>query len=248
MYNEIVGSKNYVITQDPETREDLLMIDRQTKEDLREIHRLYLNNDWECNTITYVTIETLVKILHAHIKDHGVDILESGGNEINFYDILEMSASNKKNEDAEKTGNINVSFWAGEKVADIVSEDTLREQQEVDFVEISAAYSYPEDSERTRAMLKIDNLARRLLSDRYAIVLPKDYMAIAPTYLFLKNLYRVLTEKLVNSGKGTTTINFNDIIEFHAVKSKDNGIDIHLRPGMAAKLIIKSDEVTEDDD
>ena len=59
MQQEIIGSKNYIIPMDPETRDDLLSIDRATKEDLRERHRLYLDNDWTCNTIANTVIESL---------------------------------------------------------------------------------------------------------------------------------------------------------------------------------------------
>lgn len=247
MQQEIIGSKNYIIPMDPETRDDLLSIDRATKEDLRERHRLYLDNDWTCNTIANTVIESLIKILYAHIKDNGVQILEIEAGALNFYDLLEIDTSYKKNEDAEKEGNINIKFFPGDAVVEIISDDTPRDQREVTYVETKAAYSYPEDNDRTKAMLKIDHIARRMLSDKYSVILPNDYMAVATTCVFLENLYRVLTQKLVSSDKDMVMINLNDIIEFHAIR-KGNGVDIKLRPGMGAKLIIKSDDTTEYDD
>jgi hypothetical protein len=56
-----------------------------------------------------------------------------------------------------------------------------------------------------------------------------------------------MVTKIVQTGKSSVMINFNDIIEFHAIR-KGEGIDVKLRPGMGAKLIIKSDESTEADD
>lgn len=245
---EMMGTKNFIIPLDPETREDLLCVDRATKEGLRERHRMYLNHDWECNTIANTTVETLVKILYSHIVDNGVNVLDLDDNSLIFYDLIEMAASVKRNDDAEKVGNINIKFFPGEKVEDIVSDDTPPDQKEVAYVEAKAAYSYPEDSDRTKAMLKIDNISRRMLSDKFAVVLPNDYMAIATTCIFLENMYRVLVQKLVNSGKSMVSINFNDIVEFHAIRKENNGVDIKLRPGMGAKLIIKSDESTEVED
>lgn len=245
---EMAGTKNYIIPLDPETREDLLCVDRATKEDLRDRHRMYLNHDWECNTIANTTIESLIRILYAHIKENGVNVLELDDGTLNFYDLIEMAASNKKNEDAEKVGNINIKFFPGEKVEEIISDDTPRDQREASYIEVKAAYSYPEDTDRTKAMLKIDNISRRLLSDKFAVILPNDYMAISTTCIFLENMYRVLVQKLVNSGKPMVSINFNDIVEFHAIRKENNAVDIKLRPGMGAKLIIKSDESTEYED
>ena len=58
-----MGNKMYIIPQDVETREDLLNVDRNTKEDIRLKHRLYLNSDWECNTVANTVVEALIKIL-----------------------------------------------------------------------------------------------------------------------------------------------------------------------------------------
>ena len=61
-------SKLYIIPQDGETREDLLCIDRFSKEDLRLKHRLIVNSDWEMNTITNTLLEALIKVLYSQIK------------------------------------------------------------------------------------------------------------------------------------------------------------------------------------
>lgn len=245
---DFTGTKLFVIPQDEESRIDLLNVDRKTKEDLRLKHRLFISNDWEANTITNIVLESLVKILYSHIKENGVRVLEEAdGNSINFYDLVEITASNKKNESAEKTGNINVKFTPGEKVVGIISDDIPKEEKEVDFVTADAAYSYPDDTARQTAMLKIDKIARKILADKYSIVLPKDYMAIATAYLFLENLYKELINKIVLKNKPSVTINMNDLIEFHAIKKSD-AVDVKLRPGMAAKLIIKSDETESEDE
>ena len=248
MYEEAYENKLYVIPQDEETRRDLLNVDRKTKEDLRNRHRLHINNDWELNTITNVTVESLISILYTSIKANGVSILAADENgTLNFYDLVELAASNKINESAEKNGNINIKFHPGEKVDEIISDNTPREDRHYEFVAIDAAFCYPDDMDRTTAMLKIDKISRKILSDKYSIILPKDYMAISTACVFLENLYRELVEKLILTQKPAVTINFNDLIEFHAIRKADS-VDIKLRPGMGAKLIIKSDESTEADD
>jgi len=249
MYEETnYGTKLYVIPLEEESRQDLLNVDRNTKEDLRRKHRLYTNTDWEGNTIANATVETLIRILYANIKENGVSILATDEDgTLNFYDLLELAASNKVNESAEKNGNINVKFFPGTKVDEIISDDIPREDKTIEYISADAAYSYPDDSDRTKAMLKVDQIARKTLADKYSIILPNNYMAIALTCVFLENIYRELIQKIVLLNKSAVTINFNDLIEFHAIRKKD-GVDIKLRPGMGAKLIIKSDESTEADD
>ena len=243
-----VGGKIPIIPLDEESRNDILAIDRHTKELIRQKHRLYVQSDWECNTIANIVVESLIGILYSHIKQNGISVLlEEDGNMINFYELLELSASNKQNESAEKTGNINVKFRTGAKVDAIISDDIPEENKEIDYLAIDAAYSYPEDTARTHAMIKIDKIARKTLMDKYGIILQKDFMAIAICHIFLETLYAQLIRKLVTQNKQSTMINFNDLIEFHAIKKGDKA-EIKLRPGMAAKLIIKSDETTEDED
>lgn len=245
---EMMGTKMYVRPGNEETRRDLLSIDRNTKEVLRQKHRLYCNTDWECNTIATVAIETVCRVLYSHIVDNGVSILDSdAAPTVNFYDLIEVTAGNKKNSKAEKNGNINVVFYTGDKVESIISDNTAEEDRTFDYIAADAAYSFPDDTDLTTAMLKIDKLARKLLADKYSIILPKDYMAIATTAIFLEELYRELIRKLILTGKPKVTINFNDIVEFHATK-KDDGAIVTCTPGMGAKLIIKSDISTEDDD
>ena len=120
------------------------------------------------------------------------------------------------------------------------------DEKTYEYITAEAMCSYPDDHDRTTAMLKIDKIARKVLSDKHSIILPKDYMAISIAIAFLENLYRELIQKLVLLKKTIVTVNFNDLIEFHATRKNDS-VDIKLRPGMGAKLIIKSDESTEAD-
>ena len=239
------GDKVFAIPQYPETRQDLLMVDRQTKEDVRIRHRLYINSDWECNTITLTVLETLARVLHAHIKDNGVGILDKDyGNAIDFYGLLLVTASNRKNAKAEKNGNINIVFKKGIGVDAIVSDDTPKDVKDTEYVSMDAFCTDVNDEEFTQAMLKVDRMARKQLNDKNSILLPKNFMAITIARVFIDNLYRQLVQKAVLSDKSKVTINFNDIVEIHATK-KDDGVIISLTPGMAGKLIIKYDGVTE---
>lgn len=246
MYSEeIMEDRGPIIPMNPETREDLLSIDRQTKVDLRERHRFYMSNDWELTTIATVTVECLVRVLYSQVKNNGVQILTKDyGGVLDFYDILEIAATYKENKKAEKTGNINVKFGPGTKVDEIISEDARPENT---YIEAIAAYSFPDDEDRTKSIRNVDKVARKTILDKYNIMLPKDYQAIATTVIYLENLYRHIVQKLVVSGKKTVSVNFNDIIEFHATNKDDKAV-INCTPGMGAKLIIKSDAETEFED
>ena len=246
--NEPHGDMIPIIPLYPQDKKDILNIDRNTKEDLRLKHHLIVDRDWESNTIATTTIDIMIQVLHKTIVNNGLTIFDvDGSGMIEFYDLLTIATSNKVNESAEKTGNINVKFFPGERVKDIISDDTPREEKKYRYEAIDAAYSYLEDEGMNRAMLKIDKLARKNLLENRNILLPKDFMAIAVTYVFLENVYRELMQKLVLTGKPIVTINFNDIIEFHATRKPDGAV-INLRPGMGSKLDIKSDETTEKND
>lgn len=249
MQMDYSDTRLYVIPPDQETRDDLLSIDRRTKEMLRMRHHIYANSDWECNTVANVVIETLLKVLYSHIRQSGVNILsDDADNTVNFYDLIEIAASNKKSESAEKSGNINVKFTPGKKVEGIISDNVPDDQKTIDYVNAADAYSYQDDLALTNAMRKIDHFARKSLKDKYSILFGKDFHAIAIAYVFIENLYRHMVTKIVQLDKSSVMINFNDLIEFHAIRKKENSVEIRLRPGMGAKLIIKSDESTESDD
>jgi hypothetical protein len=240
----------YIIPNDGETREDIESIDRATKEDVRLRHRVFVNMDFESNTIATVYVQSLVKVLYSHIVDNGVHILSKDSDGVlDFYGLIELAATNKKNDQAEKTGNINVKFMPGRKVPEIISDDVPNDQKEVEFIEARAAFTFPEDASLTNAMAKIDRIAQKELQEHYAIIIPNTWITTAVAATFVENIYRYMIFKLKATEKNAIMLNFNDIIEFHAVKRGD-GVEFRLRPGFGAKLIIKSDESTEasDDD
>jgi len=239
----------YVYPIDPESREDILSIDRLTKEHIRLKHRLILQSDWETNTVTNAVMETSLRVMYAQILNMGINILdEDMDNTLVFYDLIEIAASNKYNESAEKTGNINVVFTPGSKVPEIISDNVPMENKQFVYSPVDTAYIINGDEAMTSVMKRIDSIARKLLHDKYSLTLPKDWMAIAAAYTFLENLYHALIQKLVTSDRKTVMINFNDLIEFYAQKDKNGNAQIFIRPGMCAKLIIKSDATTEADE
>lgn len=245
--------KLYVIPQDENNRISILNIDRNTKEDIRRLHRIYVESDWECNTISNKFIEILLKSLYTHLVGGGSSALSfipdstSLETSITFYDLFEVNVTQKRNESADKVGNINISFHPESAVDLIIGDDIPRDQRVFEFIKPDAKFSFPNNPELTKAMLKIDKIARLELAEKYNILLPHEWVAIAISYSFIENIYRELIYKIALTGKSAVSINFNDIMEFHATMKNDK-VTVHIRPGMAAKLIIKSDETTEADD
>lgn len=238
------GNRMLIAPSNPNDRIDLEAIDQKSKEDLRLRHRIFLKNDWECNTIAFLFVSNMCRVINSHILHNGVEVLvHAEGSSLNFYNLFRVSVSNKKNDNAEKVGNINVIFDTEETVDEIVKNF---EETDNTFKDYKAAYIYSEDEDLTNAFLKIDDLTRRKAKEKYDVVLTHKWMSVAITYVFIENIYRYMLEKLVKTKRNSVMVNFDDIIEFHVVAKKD-GFDIRLRPGYGAKLIVKSDESTEAD-
>lgn len=238
------GNRMLIVPSDPTYKADLQAVDQKTKEDLRLRHRIMMQKDWECNTIAYLFVSNMCRVINSHILNNGIEVLvHAEGSELNFYDLFKVSVSNKKNENAEKTGNINVKFSVEKKVQSIMD---AYEETDNTYLEAAAAYTFPEDEALTNAFLKIDEMTRRKAKEKFDVILGHKWMAVAITYIFIENVYRYMLEKLVKSERNSLMVNFNDIIEFHVMR-KGSGFDIRLRPGYGAKLIVKSDESTESD-
>jgi hypothetical protein len=238
--------KLYVIPNDPVMHEQLLAIDRMTKDTMAMRHKAILSQDWQCNTIACCYLECL-------IEDLGLEMRQTNSNaSLNFYDLMQMNVTIKRNEDAEKEGNINIEFIAGDRIADIIGKsiaDASNEQKET-YIDPEIAFGFGGDKNAPGYVrfANIDRATIMMLSRKYYIVSPKEWFVTAISYTFLENLIKYMVIKLVNEGTSLVSINFNDIIEFHATRVDDESVSITMRPGMDAKLLIKSDELTENDD
>jgi hypothetical protein len=232
----------YIMPQDQETRTDILNTDLNTKEDVRRLYRWHIMQNWQCNTIANALIENMVRTMSLELKN-----TRNRNTKFNFYDLIEAQVSVKQDEDAEKEGNINISFHPGSRVDALISDNIKREDREFAYANPAIKFSVPENEDRSKAMNLLDRVTRRELSEKYGIVLPNEWGAIAIADTFVENLFREIILKNVLSKKPSVSINFNDNIELHAI-TKDDKLSIFMRPGMNAKLLIKSDEITEADD
>ena len=232
----------YIIPQEEETRVDLLNIDQNTKEDVRRLYRFIVAQNWQCNTIANAIIENMIRTLSLDLKN-----TRNGNALISLYDMMDAYVTVKRDDDAEKEGNINIAFSIGKRVEGIITDNVTREDRKYEYISPEIMFGSNPESPLTKKMELLDKIARKELNDKYGILLPTAWMAMSIGYIFIENLYRELVNKIILMQKPSVSINFNDNIEFHATRKSD-GIVINLRPGMNAKLLIKSDELTENDD
>lgn len=113
----------------------------------------------------------------------------------------------------------------------------------------------PSDPGMREELLAIDKATRRMCKEKYHIIVGHDYTVNTIATVFMENLIRALAVKQRNSGSGeTVSINFNDVLEFFVTEKhsdtaeKEGNINLTIAPGVQAKLLIKSDEMTENED
>ena len=241
------------IPQDLKTKEFLLSIDQQTKIDVENKFGFIVNQDWHCNTVANCTVEAIISALNTDMKMDGAPSAR-----LNFYDVFIAKVTTKVNENAEKEGNINISFEPGPTAVNLITTETPKNEEEVetvdpkDFFKIEDPDMNPDQlAAMNEAYTGIDRKARYTLSNNYALTITDDnvFYAFGITYIFILNIFRKLLQDLGDDpNKNLVSVNFNDNIEFHAMRDDEGYVKLAMRPGLNAKLLIKSDETTEDDD
>lgn len=236
--------KLFRVPQDPNDKEFLYMIDKRTKLQMARNYNILLDYDWECNTIANCFLETVINNLAVKMKEGSKNFGIALG------DTLNIIVSIKTNDKAEKEGNINIYFEPGKKLDSFISDGPgeIFYDSPVDVNTIFLTGDVYED-DLNKALC---HHARYNLASNYGIVFSDSIsfgvMAIALNFLeniYLEILQRLQTEELAEGEERLISVNFNDLIEIHGVM-KDNRVAINMRPGMFSKLLIKSDESTED--
>ena len=239
-------SRNYIIPQDPHDYKILEAVCNRTREDVYSRYQFPIDDTWIINTIANSFLETMLHVLSYTMKSQSMN----DGIGIDFYDILRITVSYKKNESAEKEGNINVFFEPGERIERLISEGPVLEYTG-DPVALKDAFGV-EDPEENKFYLDLDSKARYEIAQTYALRMRHEYQAIAITYTFFVDLFSELlvraaaeSKDAVEGDETLVTVNFNDNVEIHCAV-KDGLAQFMMRPGKNAKLIIKSDALTED--
>lgn len=236
--------KLFMIPQDPSDREFLLAVDRRARFEINRIYGILIDYDWQANTIANAVVETIIKNLAFMLRSGA-----SKGIGIEFYDIIRAIVSIKTNEKAEKEGNINIYFEPGSKINSIIENgpDTREYTEKISPAERFVT-GIPEEDELYR---NLEYHTRFNLSSINGVMIPDhlkfSVFAIGYTFLeciYLEILYRLANMDAEEGAEKLVSVNFNDNIEIHGVMKGDT-VNIIMRPGMNAKLLIKCDELTE---
>ena len=243
------------IPQDTQTRDFLLAIDQQTKMDVDKRFGFQIDYDWHCNTIANCTVEAIIKAINVDMKESSAKSAR-----FNFYNLFLVKVTTKINEKAEKEGNINVAFEPGPSAIELINTNISKVNEIPEKYECVKFFTIENPDEDPMVLEaqnerygNIDRQARYVLSNNYAITIPDSnkYMAFGVTYLFIRNIFRKLLREIgAHPELNLISVNFNDNIEFHVMRDDDDSskVTFAMRPGLNAKLLIKSDEATEDDE
>jgi len=235
------NQKLLVIPQDPQANQKLLGVDRKTMYDVGSKYGIISGKDWQMNTVANEALETILESISTGM------IVDGDGVAFNFYNLFFIKATNRRVESADKEGNINIVFQPGPRAIELIS---LTEPPKItEQYKPEALFGFPDDKDRNEQYLKIDRLARYSLAKKYRYMIPDDYLFASFAVLdqFFLNIFEYLLHELgQNPEQMIASINFNDNVEIHALR-KDDLVTFSMRPGMNAKLIIKSDGSTEED-
>lgn len=251
-----------IMPRDPKMRDILEQVDLGTRRKLMTDYKANLNSGY-LTTIACVYYESMVRCLVKLMTDTKDDHAA-----INFFDLFAVEATTRVNEDADKEGNINVKFVVGPATKMLVDTGMIPNIE-------------PRMWEKTILADIQKNAANVLYTKHRMSVPKADnnniYTVIA--YVYFEFLIRTLV-MMIRSNDGekernSAMINFLDLFEMHisrlknimkeepvevqeeqneepqVTREKAEIIDVKIRPGMTAKLIIKDDHTTEangDDD
>lgn len=237
-------SKLFMIPQNKHDKEILLSVDRKTRLEVEEKYGIIVDYDWQCNTVANAMVETIIKFIAYMMKSN-----PENGIGIDFYNVFRSIVSYKKNEKAEKEGNINIFFEPGSKVNDIIEKGP--DAAEDPNIQHSIADYISSDEKENELYRTLDTQCKYQLTMHNSIMFPDHvkFFTSAITCTFLMNIFKELLYRAVNDpdrdkSEYLESVNFNDLIEIHAL-IKDGHASINMRPGVNAKLLIKCDELTE---
>lgn len=238
------NKKLLVIPQEPDAFARLQSIDRKTRYDCGAKYGIVTGGDWQMNTVANECLETIIQSL-------ALEMTTQGHAAINFYDLFFVKATNRVSEKADKEGNINIVFQPGPRAIELISMAEIPKIE--NQIKASDEFMFPDPEGANKGIQetfkRIDSSARYQLAKKYRMMMMDgmEYAAIAVLDQFFLNLFTYMLYELGQDPKLTmSSVNFNDNIEFHALRQDEDKIMLTMRPGMNAKLLIKSDSATEE--
>ena len=108
------------------------------------------------------------------------------------------------------------------------------------------------DEDWRDAINRVDSMARTILGREYHIVLTHNLQATTIAYVYMSQIFAYLKEQMEMTGDTAVNFNFLDLIEAGITlrrsleAEKEGNLGPTVSPGYQAKLLIKSDAMTED--
>ena len=240
------SGKFYVIPQDANDYDILGAVSAKTRSDVEMKYGFYMDSDWQTNTVANCVVETMLGEMNYKFGSGN----GTSGIGVSFFDLFSAKISLKTNGKAEKEGNINIYFEPGSRVRKLIEEGPPKVHSGPRINPVDELLT--DDQVENDFLLQLDKHASYELNRCYGIMITskKTLITTAITLKFFENLF---TELIVRATADTidddgseklVTVNFNDIIEIHVAKKGDD-MNVYMRPGMNAKLLIKNDQATE---
>lgn len=170
--------------------------------------------------------------------------------ELEVAGLLEMRQDFRKNEDAEKTGNIVAEIKPGYILKAIADNENV----ELGILEVNVPgmgiIKVPvtkDFTEKDRLILtRIQTTTAKLLAGYKYGLNPDDWTIYIISFLAIKHALLVSMKHAMVNDTHRVIVNFADIIEMTTRwDSESNKFKVKCQPGKEAKLSIKSDRVTE---
>ena len=234
-----VERQHYLISPtDPVQKTITEKIEKAMRNELIGTLKIKLNPIYP-TTITCVYMEAMIKTLVRIMKETKSEA------RINFLDLFTVSSNNRENEDADKDGNINVTFTPGKTVETIMDRG---------YAPVMA----DENIWKGSILEMVEKECTRILKTKHRMNGNKMSNWTKIAYLYMVYLFKTLklmAKAGLENGTPSVMINFLEMIEVHAnIEQEANPenpdivsehITVKIRPGFEAKLLIKDDDITE---
>lgn len=230
-----------IIPTDPAQRTFVESVERAAQNHMLGEYKIRLNPHY-MTTFSCVYLEAIIGVLSAVTQKSGQADLS-----INFLDLFIVSSDNRRNDEADKDGNINVRFVPG-TIADSIMER--------DF----APNANPEVWQGS-IINEVEKRCSRILSERHKATCDQMYTWTLIAYVYFQFMIRhvkLAAQTAKENGQRSVSFNFLEMVEIHCTIEEEANpenpdlvftkFNLKFRPGFQAKLLIKNDSATEGDE
>lgn len=214
--------------------DSLQVVDRLTKDKMRSLCGTNLQYEWLATTVAAAYLENSFKTLAIQITKLGYE-----SSVVNINNLLVMTPSVRRNTEAEKEGNINMVFKQGSMeplVPALAPTGTLK-------------LLSPTDPNMFNILDLVDKTTKVEVYKKYGITVSDSWLCTTIASYYIESMYEYVTSKVTDPSfdSKVASINLFDDIEIYGAKHDDT-VKISIHPGVDAKLFIKCDALTEEED